>query len=232
MRTLVVGGHGLVARRHGEIGRALKDEEFSGLLGEDRNRLDRGRAGANDPHAFSRQIHPVFGPVSRVVMLAAKSVQARKIGGIPRREASRGRNQEACTDLLAAVGADHPPARRFVEDRGLDAGLECNIPTQTEAVGHVIRVGEDLGLRAVALGPVPLLVEFLRERIRVGKTLDVAARSRVAIPEPGAPDPTSRLIHLNGKPDLPKPVEGVQAAETRAHHDDVQMPLGHFTRCL
>src|SRR5204862_106975 len=74
-----------------------------------------------------------------------------------------------------------------------DASVELDVVAQVEAIRDVVRVLEDLGLRCVALGPIPLLLELVGELVRVLHALDVAARARVAVPVPGAADATARL---------------------------------------
>src|SRR3981189_3218706 len=65
---------------------------------------------------------------------------------------------------------------------------------QIETVGDMVGVFQDLGLRRVALAPVPLLLQLFRERIGILHALDVAARAGIAVPVPGTTDAIALLI--------------------------------------
>ena len=65
--------------------------------------------------------------------------------------------------------------------------------SEVEPVGDVLGVAQDLGLRRVPLGPVPFLLEVGIERVGVLQALHVAARTRVAVPVPGAADVAAGL---------------------------------------
>ena len=57
----------------------------------------------------------------------------------------------------------HPLARRLVELRADDLGVELVVPSQIEAVGDMVEVGQDLGLRREALRPRPVALQLLVE---------------------------------------------------------------------
>src|SRR6266446_9290844 len=61
-----------------------------------------------------------------------------------------------------------------VEDRLFDPGVELDVAPELEAVSHMVDVTQDLRLRAVALGPMPFLLQLVREGIRVFHAFDVA----------------------------------------------------------
>ena len=79
--------------------------------------------------------------------------------------------------------------------------VELDVAAQVEAVGDVVDVAQDLRLGGVALGPVPLLLELVGERVRVVQALDVAARARVAVPVPGAADAVAGLVDARREPE-------------------------------
>ena len=97
---------------------------------------------------------------------------------------------------------------------------------QIEAVGDVIDVAQDLRLRAVALGPLPFLLQLVGERVRVLQAFDVAAAARIAVPEPGAADAAAGLEGAHLQAELAQAVDGVEAADARADDDGVE--LGGF----
>ena len=98
-------------------------------------------------------------------------------------------------------------------------------------VGDVTEVAEDLGLRRVALRPLPLGLELGIEAVRVVDALDVAARTRVAVPVPGAADVVGALDHLRREPEASQAVEHVQPGEPGTHHDDVDVRCRVPGRC-
>ena len=102
------------------------------------------------------------------------------------------------------------------------AGVETDMRAQTEAIGDVVGVSEDLGLRRIFLRPVPLLVEFFREREGILHALDVAARAGIAVPVPGAADAAAGFIDPRGKAKPAQPVQHIEAGKTRADHDRVE----------
>ena len=51
----------------------------------------------------------------------------------------------------------------FVEFGAIDAGVELDVAAQIKAIGDMVGVFQDLGLRRVALAPVPFLLQFVVE---------------------------------------------------------------------
>jgi hypothetical protein len=52
-----------------------------------------------------------------------------------------------------------PAVRGAVERGRRDARVQLDVAPEVEAVGDVVQVAEDLRLRGVALGPLPVLLE-------------------------------------------------------------------------
>jgi hypothetical protein len=104
-----------------------------------------------------------------------------------------------------------------------DPRAEAQVASEVEAVGDAPGVGEELGLRGVALAPTPLLLEIGVERERVLQALDVATRARVAVPVPGAAHVGGTVEHDRRAPEPAEPVEHVQAAEPGAHDDRIHL---------
>jgi hypothetical protein len=130
---------------------------------------------------------------------------------------------------LLVVGAHLPAA---VLEMGREhAGFELDMASQIEAISHVIDVAQNLRLRCVLLAPGPLLLQRRIELVGVLHALDVAARARVAVPEPCAADAVTGLEHANAQALLAQLVQHVQAAETSAHDDDIK-PLRHSSHAL
>src|ERR1700730_12357200 len=80
---------------------------------------------------------------------------------IPSRHDAEARCRDATFLLLYRPRACLP-----FEDRLFDPGVELDIAPEVEAVSHMVDVTQDLRLRAVALGPTPLLLQLVRGGIR------------------------------------------------------------------
>ena len=132
-------------------------------------------------------------------------------------------DDEGGADGVALVRRDRPEIASAVEAGREDARVERHVLAQVEAVGNVLDVLEDLRLSAVALGPVPLLLQLGRERVGVLEALDVAATARIAIPVPGAAEPGPRLECMRLEAELSHLVERVEATEAAADDDDVEV---------
>ena len=156
--------------------------------------------------------------------LPLKSFDALEVGHARRREIA-GRHD--------AVAARAPPRRcrscsvhsagRAVEQRRRDAGVELHVAAQVEAVGDVVDVLQDLGLGAVALRPLPLLLQLVGEAVGIFQALDVAARAGIAVPEPGAADARAGLVGADLQAQAAQAMDGVEAGQAAADDDDVEL---------
>src|SRR5262249_2976194 len=114
------------------------------------------------------------------------------------------------------------PAGGFVVVmRAQDPGAERDVAGELEPVRHMIEVAQDLRLRRVLLGPLPVLLELGGERVGVRQTLHVAAGAGVAVPEPGAADAVGCLDDARAQAELAQPVELVQPGEAGSDDDGV-----------
>src|SRR5215472_3527287 len=111
----------------------------------------------------------------------------------------------------------------LIEDCYFDPGVELDVAPEIEPVGHMVDVTQDLGLRAVALGPMPILLQLVREGIRVLHALDIAATPRVTVPVPSAANPTTRFkgTHLEAK--LTQTINCVETPDSGAEHDRIKI---------
>ena len=210
-----------IAGGNRKIRRALKHRELARLLGDDRHRLDRRRARADDADAQAREIDRLMRPVAGVIDLALEFLQPLDIGHPRIRQAAGGEHDVFCGDGLA-VGCRHRPAvGALVEGGAIDAGIELNVGAQIKAVGDVVGVFQDLGLRRVALAPVPFLLQFFGERIGILHALDVAARAGITVPVPGAADVAALLVDADRKTLPAQPVQHIHAGKACADHDDI-----------
>ncbi|MEJ7720541.1 MAG: hypothetical protein WKF58_08890 [Ilumatobacteraceae bacterium] len=93
--------------------------------------------------------------------------------------------------------------------------VELDVPAEIEPVGDVVGVAQDLGLRGVALAPLPLLLQVVVERVRVVHALDVAAGAGIAVPVPGAADVGGRLERAHGEALAPQAGAACTSQRTR-----------------
>src|SRR6267143_4794528 len=106
---------------------------------------------------------------------------------------------------------DLPAILALVVDRRGDACIALDVPAQVKLIRNIIEVAFILRLTRIMFFPVPLLQEFLRERIPVGITLGVEARPGVAVPIPGAAHATSLLEGPNREPKLTQTVQRIES---------------------
>jgi hypothetical protein len=67
-----------------------------------------------------------------------------------------------------------------------DPCSELDVPPQIEAVGYVLKVGEDGWLIGISFGPRPFLLEISIEAKGIFDTFNIATSTWVSIPIPGA----------------------------------------------
>ena len=206
-----------VVGRDREVRRALEDRDRGRLLRDQRDRLDARRPRADHADALPREVDAVVRPLTRVVGVALEVLEARVLRHPGHREAARGHDAEACAEAITLVRGDVPSGRGVVVVGGGDAGVELHPVAQREPVRHEPRVLQELRLGCVALAPIPLALDLVRERVLVGEALDVAAGAGVAVPVPGPTDVRTGLDHLGAEPQLPHAVQHVDASEPSPH---------------
>ena len=169
------------------------------LLGNDRDRLDSRGACPNDPDALAAEVHALMRPMAGVVGLALKRVDAREFGHVGRREAAGSHDAMGSRHPLAVADFKNPAVLDLVKGRRMHPRVELNVAAQVKPVCHMVDVTQDFRLRRISLGPNPLLLELLRELIRILHALHVAARTWVAVPIPGAANTAPGLEDTHGK---------------------------------
>ena len=174
------------------------------------------------PTRLPGKVDPVVGPSAGVVGLAQKTGATLEFRQVCGRQAAGCHDQGHRLHGLAGVRLDPPAARRLVEGRLRDTRVEGDVPPEIEPVGDVIGVTQDLRLAGVAFGPLPLLLQRVREAIGILHALDVATRARVSVPVPGAADAGPRLEHARAESGLTQPIEHVEPGEPRAHHHGIK----------
>ena len=173
------------------------------------------------PHAQAGEVDTLMRPRTGVVQLPLKLKPA--IFGLRGvRKIARRHDAVACGRDVALVGLYSPNVCLAVEDGFLDSCVEFDVAAQVEAVGNVVDVAQDLGLRAVALGPMPFLPQLVREGIRVFQAFDVAAAPGIAVPVPGASDPLAGLEGAHFEAELAQAVDRVEPADAGPHDDRIE----------
>src|SRR5262249_10605768 len=129
-----------------------------------------------------------------------------------------GHHHEARAQTIAAVGRDQPPAGVLVPTQCRDFGLQACTLVEPEVQRNVPAVREDLGrVRVLLLRDV---AELLEER-QVDVRLDVACRSRIAVPVPRSTDVAALLDQQEVvDPGLAQPGAHEQPAEPAADDGD------------
>ena len=192
-----------VARRHAVVGGALEHGEVRGL-----SRRSPARPGCRSsrcrscPTRLPVKSTPSCGHWPVWYHRALEVLEARDVGHVGGRQAADGGDQER-----ARTASRRPRSRtrqqlgRLVVARAGDARVEADVALQVEPVGDVVEVAQDLGLLGIALRPVPLLLQLLREGIAVGsgspnrsarRDSGSSTRCRRRRRRPPAPAPTGR----------------------------------------
>src|SRR5207244_12789237 len=122
-----------------------------------------------------------------MVPLSLEALQTREARRPRCRKIARRHDTEARDRGIPFVGPDSPCVCLAVEDRLFDPGVELDVAPEVKAVSHMVDVTQDLRLRAVALGPMPFLLQLVREGIRVLHAFHIEATTQVATPVTGHP---------------------------------------------
>jgi hypothetical protein len=157
-----------------------------------------------------------------VIPFSLETLQTREARRPRRRKISRRHDAKARGRGVAFVSRYRPCVCLAVEDRLFDPSVELDVAPEVEAVSHMVDVTQDLGLRAVALGPMPFLLQLVREGIRVLHAFDIAAASRVAVPIPGAANPTTGLEGTHFEAEFTQAIDRVETADSGADNDRIK----------
>src|ERR1051325_2223313 len=220
--ALLIGIERSVACRQAEIGCPLKDVKMLRLPGDDRYRLDARRAGANDTDPQAGEIGALMRPQASVVPFPLETLQTRVVRRPRRRKIARRHDAEPRGRDAAFVSRHGPCVALAVEGGLLDPSVEFDIAPQIETIGHMIHVTQDLRLRAVALGPMPFLLQLVGEGIRVLHALDIAAAPRVTVPGPGAAHIAGGFECAHFEAELAQAVDRVETANAGADDNRIE----------
>ena len=219
-----------VVERRAPVRPALEHGEVADLVGDLTDDLDGGGAGADDGDLLAREIDRLVGPIKGMERAALEGIHAFEARRRRRREQADREHDEAAGQFAAVVELQTPQMLRLVEPGRLDLAVELHVFAQVELVRDVIEIAQVLRLPREALLPVPLVEQFLRERVAVGIALGIEPRTGVAVPVPGSAEIGSCLQHQRVDAEIGQPLDLVDAGHARTDHDDfVVRPgaLGH-----
>src|ERR1700756_3705287 len=157
-----------------------------------------------------------------MIPLSLEALQTSVIRRPRCREIARRHDAEARGRGVTFVGLYRPCVCLAVEDRLFDPSVELDVAPEVEAVSHMVDVTQDLGLRAVALGPTPFLLQLVREGIRVLHAFDVAATPWVAVPIPGAANAATGLEATHFEAEFAQAIDRVETADSGADDDRIK----------
>ena len=215
-----------VACGDGVLRGALEDVDVLGRLGDLGDHLHAAGAGADHADALAGHVDPLGGPAGGVVLGAREGLGTGDRRLVHLRQAAGRRHQVAGRDRGTIRCVDDPAVPALVEAGPLHPGAELDVAPQVEAIRDVIEVALQLRLGGEPLGPVPLLLQLLGERVAVIPTLHVAAGAGIAVPVPRPPHAVALLEHPHGEPQAAQPVQHVQPGRAGADDDRVEIPAG------
>jgi hypothetical protein len=114
------------------------------------------------------------------------------------------------------VGGVIPP-------RGKNLGAEADVAAEVVAVGHEAEVAQDFRLGCVFLRPGPRPLQLRIETVAVVDGLDVAARSGIAVPVPGAADVVGLVHRDDTEAGLVQAMQQIEAGKPGAYDCNIDM---------
>ena len=217
------GGRGPLCAGTENAGVRWNTVSCRGLLGDERDRLHRRRAGADDRDPLPGEVDAFVRPTAGEVHVAGEPVGSFDVDLLRHRQAAgrhhvvagtTARRRRRCARRHSDAASSHAAAATRVEKsmsrrRSYRSATNC-------------RYRQDLGLRGVLLGPRPVALELGIEAVRVVGRRDVAPGAGIAVPVPGAADVVGRLEDGGSRsPSSPEPAEQVEPREAGAHDHHV-----------
>src|SRR6266481_2536484 len=164
-----------------------------------------------------------------MIPLSLEALQTREARRPRCRKIACRHDAEACGRGTALVSFYCPRICLGVEGCLSDPGVELDVTPEVKAVSHMVDVAQDLGLRAIALGPLPFLLQLIREGVRILHAFDIAATPRVAVPVPGAANPATGLEGAHSEAEFTQAINRVEPADPGADDDRIEI-RGHLRR--
>src|SRR5713101_7276441 len=120
------------------------------------------------------------------------------------------------------ASADSPTIVRRVELRLVYASVEANVPTEAEFFVYVAEILADFLPRRIEFAELPFPPQVVA-RILIDWAGRVDAGTRITIPIPDTAKTAPGLKHLNGHAHAAQTVKEIEAGESRADHDDIEI---------
>ena len=158
-----------------------------------------------------------------MVPLALEAIQTGNVRFARRRKVARRHDAVARSRNMALVGLYGPQICLAVEDGFFDPSVELDVAAQVEAVGDVVDVAQDFGLGAVTFGPMPFLLQIIREGLRVFQTFNVTAAARIAVPIPGAANPIAGLERAQFETEFAQAIDRVEPTDAGSYNDRIKL---------
>ena len=178
------------------------------------------------PTRLPCQHHRVLWPVEGVERLTIElfhTVVARQ--GRCRQDPNRG-EQKPTGQFSPVLQFDGPKSGIVVICATCHHTAKMHVPAQIELVDNVVQVLQRLWLSSKVLTPVPLVEQFLGERVPIGVALRVEACAGITIPIPGTPRTCAGLQHGHIDPQLDKTIQLVDSTYPSANNDRLMLWTG------
>src|SRR6267378_2837823 len=157
-----------------------------------------------------------------MIPLSLKALQTRVVRRPRRRKIARRHDAKARSRGITFIGLHRPRARLTIEVRLLDPSVELDVAAEVKAVGHMVDITQDLRLRAVALRPMPILLQLVGKGIRILHAFDVAAAPWIAIPVPGAANIGAGLEGAHSEAEFTQSINCVETADSSADDNRIE----------
>src|SRR5436305_7619937 len=151
-----------------------------------------------------------------MIPLPLEALQTGVIRRPRRRKIARRHDAKARGRGITFIGLHRPSAGLAVEGRLLDPSAELDITPEVKPVGHMVDVTQDLRLRAVALRPMPFLLQLVGKRIGILHAFDIAATPWIAVPVPGTANAGAGLERAHSEAEFTKSINRVETADSSA----------------
>ena len=193
------------------------------LLGDHRDGLDARRSRADDRDALAGERDRVMWPAAGEMDLALEIADAVDLRRLGRGQAAARHDVGAAGHRRAGAGREQPALRGLVPRSRCHLGAEANVAPQVVAVGDETEVAQNFRLGGVFFRPLPRALQLRIEGVAVIGGLDVATRTGIAVPVPGAADIAGRIQSHDGKACPAQAMEKVQAGKAGTDHGDVDV---------
>src|SRR3981081_1604912 len=159
-----------------------------------------------------------------MIPLPLEPLQTRVVRRSRCRKIARRHDAKARARGITFIGLHRPGARLTIKGRLLDPSVKLDVAPEVKAVGHMVDVTQDFRLRAVALGPLPFLLQLVGKGIRILHAFDVAATPRIAVPVPSTANIGAGLEGAHSEAEFTQSINCVETADASANHNRIEFP--------